>query len=397
MTKDENKILNIMFLFSDWKTDPRKHLYKELFVKSNNFAEYLVIQHPVGLIIHFFIKFKEKIWGLIRGRFRTKKIMDNVLLFTPVVLTHYVLMLKGNWLIFKIDMLLFSLQIRRILKKKFQDHTIILWLNNPLLIFLLSKIEYNYLVYDYQDNFGFDYDGKVAQPASTYNEKILSKSDLVICTSKVIYDRAIKINSSSILVNNGNDYDTLTKPVPSGYSNEISNFKNPIIGYLGGIRNWIDFELLEFLIKKLDNVHFVFISLIYRNARKEFFKLLHNKNVTWIKYKNQDELSAYLKRFSVGIIPFRINEFMRGVFPNKFFEYMACGVPVVTTPLPELEKFSKVIGFSLTNEEFLQNCLDAIDGKFTDKIKDYAKLAKENSWSIKAEEINAYIKSFLKI
>lgn len=118
--------------------------------------------------------------------------------------------------------------------------------------------------------------------------------------------------------------------------------------------------------------------------------------MTLIDYKPQEQLSGFLRRFNVGIIPFRINNFTMGVFPNKFYEYMACGIPVVTTSLPDLKKYSRIIGYSYTYEEFRDNCLHAINGQFVSKIKDYKVLAQLNSWKVKAEQINKYIIEMLK-
>jgi glycosyltransferase involved in cell wall biosynthesis len=212
-----------------------------------------------------------------------------------------------------------------------------------------------------------------------------------------MYEKAKNLNNNSILVNNGNDYETLAKNDLLNIQNELSNINKPIIGYLGGIRNWIDFDLLEYLINEIKEAHFVFISLVYRNAKPNFIKLLSHKNVTWIKYKQQNELPSYLRKFNVGLIPFKINKFMDGVFPNKFFEYMACEVPIVTTALPELEKYSQIIGFSQTRQDFLKNCKMAINGNFDEKVKFYSELAKINSWSNKAEYINTHIKNILNI
>ncbi|MCI0716196.1 MAG: glycosyltransferase [Chlorobi bacterium] len=256
-------------------------------------------------------------------------------------------------------------------------------------------MKYDYLVYDYQDNFDYGYDGVLNKIAFDYNGKVISESDLVICTARVMYERAVKINPNSVIVNNGNDYKTLTV-MPSNINTEMSNIKSPIIGYLGGIRNWIDFDLMKFLITNLKDVNFVFISLVYRNARREFENLLVHNNVKWISYKDQDLLPAYLNKFNVGIIPFKLNEFMKGVFPNKFFEYMACEVPIVTTHLPELQKYSDIIGYSGTKVEFLENCRKAISGDFREKVKQYRKLAELNSWEKKAEKINSHIKKILK-
>jgi glycosyltransferase involved in cell wall biosynthesis len=48
------------------------------------------------------------------------------------------------------------------------------------------------------------------------------------------------------------------------------------------------------------------------------------------------DLPAYCKSFDVGLIPFKLNDLTRAVNPIKLREYLAAGLPVVSTPLPEV-------------------------------------------------------------
>ena len=50
------------------------------------------------------------------------------------------------------------------------------------------------------------------------------------------------------------------------------------------------------------------------------------------------ELPAYLQTLDVGVIPFRAADpYVQGINPNKVYQYLAAGVPVVTTPVLDLE------------------------------------------------------------
>ncbi len=86
---------------------------------------------------------------------------------------------------------------------------------------------------------------------------------------------------------------------------------------------------------------------------------------------------------------------MEGVFPNKFYEYMALEIPVVTTALVELKPYADFIGYSYNKEEFLINCRKAINGEFKEKVKYYSKIAQENSWRNRAKVINQKLQDIL--
>ena len=55
---------------------------------------------------------------------------------------------------------------------------------------------------------------------------------------------------------------------------------------------------------------------------------------------------------NVGLLPCVLNQYTRAMFPMKFFEYLAAGLPVVSTRLPSLEEFAEYIDFANTAEEF---------------------------------------------
>ena len=48
-------------------------------------------------------------------------------------------------------------------------------------------------------------------------------------------------------------------------------------------------------------------------------------------------LPQVLRGADAGLIPYAINDLTRSVFPMKVYEYLAAGLPVVSTPLPALE------------------------------------------------------------
>jgi glycosyltransferase involved in cell wall biosynthesis len=387
----DKEYVNVIFISSDWSFEHRKNLYNELFPKLGEWSDIVIVQQPVGIIGHFITRFRQKILGLFSGKYKTKKLGKGVVLFTPIIFFHYGLWLKKSFFSF-IDIFLIKKQLNNYLLKNYKFQNIIYWVYNPHFTYLVEKLKYYFLVYDYMDNLDYDSSGNYLSNNASLNNCLINKSDLIVCTSSYLFEKIHYLNSSSIYVNNGNNYKILTTGKKDFSITELSDIRNPIIGYVGGIRDWIDFELLNYLIKRLPGTYFVFIGILYRNAKSSFNDILKNKNVVWIRYKEQNLLSNYMRKFSIGIIPFKINEFMKGVFPNKFFEYMACKTPIVTTALPELKQYSEIIGYSNNNEEFLNNCELAIKGGFENKIKYYSSIAAENSWEKKAGIIDKVLR-----
>jgi glycosyltransferase involved in cell wall biosynthesis len=76
-------------------------------------------------------------------------------------------------------------------------------------------------------------------------------------------------------------------------------------------------------------------------------------NVHLLGPKAYETLPAYLKGFDTAILPNAINAYTRGMFPMKFFEYLAAGCPVVSTALPALRGYAGVASLADTHAEFI--------------------------------------------
>ncbi|HTY22619.1 MAG TPA: glycosyltransferase, partial [Desulfomonilaceae bacterium] len=62
-------------------------------------------------------------------------------------------------------------------------------------------------------------------------------------------------------------------------------------------------------------------------------------NVHLLGHRDYETLPDYMRGFDVAVLPCRINTYTRSMFPLKFFEYLAAGKPVVSTPLEALEDY----------------------------------------------------------
>jgi glycosyltransferase involved in cell wall biosynthesis len=76
-------------------------------------------------------------------------------------------------------------------------------------------------------------------------------------------------------------------------------------------------------------------------------------NVHLLGQKLHRELPAYCKGFDVGMIPYRIDERMTFVNPLKLREYLSAGLPVVSTPVPEVTRLSHLAHVAATPDDFV--------------------------------------------
>ncbi|GAA0297191.1 glycosyltransferase [Kineococcus aurantiacus] len=66
-------------------------------------------------------------------------------------------------------------------------------------------------------------------------------------------------------------------------------------------------------------------------------ELLGHPRVHWLGPRAPQEVSQVLARASVGLMPYTLSEFNQASFPLKVLEYLAAGLPVVSTRLEALD------------------------------------------------------------
>ncbi|MBK0380341.1 glycosyltransferase [Mucilaginibacter segetis] len=175
-----------------------------------------------------------------------------------------------------------------------------------------------------------------------------------------------------------------------GFNADINKQKK-VIGYVGSVDERLDYDILHLLFTSLPNADFVFVGRIMSEEIEA--KLKKYNNVQLEGAKQPDELPAYLKRFSAGIIPFIKDEFTRGIYPMKINEYLAAGLPVVSTDFSDLSDFESIIKIAPTNEEFLNGLVEEMEGDTTEKRMARLAMAESNTWNKRADELSAVIET----
>ncbi|MFH1561928.1 MAG: glycosyltransferase [Nitrospirota bacterium] len=179
-------------------------------------------------------------------------------------------------------------------------------------------------------------------------------------------------------------------PIPE----DIKNIEKPIIGYMGCLDGRSDYGLLEYMANKKPLWSIVFLGPI--EVKEERRSLNKYKNVHFLGVKERkEELPNYIQMFDVCIIPYRVYDFSKTIYPSKTFEYLATGKPVVTSYLPSLDDLAKnnIIkmakfkegAFEENYEEFISLIEDSLNEKDDEAIKRRVEYAKEASWDSKVE------------
>ena len=95
------------------------------------------------------------------------------------------------------------------------------------------------------------------------------------------------------------------------------------------------------------------------------------------------EVPAYMQALDVGVIPFRADDpFVQGINPNKVYQYLAAGLPVITTPVLDLQESAPDLLFATTNEEVTRALGLALDAPPAPERR--RALARAHDWDVLA-------------
>lgn len=162
-----------------------------------------------------------------------------------------------------------------------------------------------------------------------------------------------------------------------------------VVGYSGS-DIVMDYAFLNTLIAARPDYLFLFVGDMLRPESKD---LLRYKNVLFTGRIDFQNLGAYYQLFDVGLIPYLLNDRTSGVFPTKLFEYLAAGVPVLTTALPDLSNFNKSF-IVVADEKTAPEKVDMLMHKLPNPAELYT-FVSENTWQARFDVLLEKIKPAL--
>jgi glycosyltransferase involved in cell wall biosynthesis len=268
-----------------------------------------------------------------------------------------------------------SLLLRHKIKFLINSKTII-WVTypSPLICGILKRIKHVALIYEMIDDY--------PETHRDMEKWLANNASLIIATSGALIEKAkvLKRDARIRIIGNGVDFDFFKSSV----KHRPPEFKDQekIIGYVGSIDRWMDFELIDYLADRRPDLNFVFVGPI-------MVKMVPlKKNIRFIGSIDYKIVPDYCNRFDVCLIPFQPGEFADTINPVKLYEYLALGKPVVTSHMKELERYKDIIYLSVTKEDFLKNVETALNENDSE-IKEIRKdIARANDWNMISEIVH---------
>ncbi|MDY5015297.1 MAG: glycosyltransferase [Eubacteriales bacterium] len=274
--------------------------------------------------------------------------------------------------------------IRRVMRENGIGDDAVLWTYLPGHCDLIRKIPARARVYTCVDRHS-GYKGQINPALVDHMEAVLAENcDAVFATAQGLYDTLVRVNPNTTLVPNGANYELFSRaqqplPVPEA----LADIKGPVLGFIGALQECIDYPLLRRAAQMCPDCTFVFIGREHRDAAVDEIRDL--PNVRLLGLLPQSELPAYLARFDVCLNPFRSGSLSRDVSPLKFYEYLATGKPVVSTPEPvQVREFADAVYIADGPDAFIGQIRAALEKDTPEKRQRRIDYARACSWDARA-------------
>ena len=216
----------------------------------------------------------------------------------------------------------------------------------PLAKRLGESLTVYYCIDDYASYPGMD---KVAIQA--LDDDLTRQSDVVFVAPRALLEPKRKLNANIHFSPHGVDFEMFSQASDPATQlvDEVRELKHPVIGYFGTVGEFVDFDLLAFLVESRPQWTFLFVGLIHADVSR----LRSYPNVIFAGPRPYETLPRWAAAFDVAIYAHQVNRQTKHSNPLKLREYLATGKPVVSVVTPETATFGEVVYLAEDREAYL--------------------------------------------
>lgn len=296
----------------------------------------------------------------------------------PILLNPLVLPFHDIGLIRRLNKFLLLKKLRnKINSENFNDFVILT--SSPVSALVLGKlgeISSHYFCLDDYTKFEGAFES-----IKLFEEMLMKTVDSSFSISETLVRSRTPLAGKSYFLPQGVDVDHFRKGQIE--KSPLPKFDKPVIGFFGMLSEWVNIKLFTEAAKKYPGYIFLIVgpAVVSIEEFKKFDNIYYTGPVSY------DELPNYAKHFTVGLIPFEINELTVAVNPLKLMEYLSIGIPVVSTNMPEVKKFEELVFIAESDSDFINKIELAVADNKNERNQLRESKSDEYSWDNLTEYI----------
>jgi glycosyltransferase involved in cell wall biosynthesis len=309
-----------------------------------------------------------------------RELEENIFVLNPLAIPAY-----GSPVLRELSRRLLRLQVRRAMTRLgFQRP--INWVFNPAAGLIAGELGEASLIYHCVDEYTA-FSGVASRDLAALEKRLLGRADAVFVSAERLYRSKAVENPNTFLVRHGVDHHHFGRALKpeTVVPDEIASLPRPVLGYFGLIaEDWVDMDLLVYVAERFTQGSLVMLG----KATMDVSRLAALPNVHLLGRKPYAALPGYCKGFDAALIPFPVSEVTLNANPLKAREYLAAGLPVVSTAIPEVEVL-KQCRIGRDPQEFVLEIEKALDRPGPHPSTSEAVYGE--SWEGRLEEIRGHL------
>lgn len=337
-------------------------------------------------------RLKQRLRNWLKGTKGFRQIRDNLFVYSPLILPFPYNRL-ARWL----NRRLLLQALRRWMDAVgFRRPLFWTFLPTPLASELIRTLEPEIVVYYCIDDLASS--SPQAKRISHSEQQLFRMADLVFVTSEKLRQRAIQFNDRVHLFPFGVNFETFeqVRHRHDGVPEDLrARSSRPIVGYIGGVHQWIDQALLVDLATAMPQIDVVLVGPLQTDTSR----LAQCSNIRLLGSRPHPDVPRYIKGFQIGMIPYRLSDYTAHVYPTKLNEYLAMGIPVIATDLPEIRRFNAehgpVVAIARNAAEFVQAIAQGLAQTSPELIQQRIEISRQNSWTMRIAKMSTLIEQQL--
>ncbi len=309
------------------------------------------------------------------------------------VLSPLVLPFHHNPTARRLNARLLPFLVRRAVRRLDMERPL-LWSYVPQAEVLLTTLQPRLVVYHCVDDIAAQ-KGVHAESFRAAEQRFASRADLVIASAPALAERMRRLNSNVLEAPNVADTELFAAALrPGEVDPAMESLPHPRVAFHGAIvATKLNVPLLVELARLRPGWSFALVGPTGAgDPGTDVSALEREPNLHLLGGRPYEALPGVLRGADAAIIPYAINQLTSSIFPMKVYEYLAAGLPVVTTPLPALAGVEglEVAGDAQTMAKALERELGT---DTSERRAERSRAAARFSWDTRLEEIEAALPS----
>jgi len=347
-----------------------------------------VYQRPQHLLSrlaqHYQIVFvEEPVLDVEKSRWAVSNPAANVLVCQP----HTSIAMPG----FHDDQLPQMRKLMRRLALEYEDH--IVWFYTPMALPLLQELHPRLVVYDCMDELAL-FKNAPKQLMQRENA-VLKAADIVFTGGPSLYRAKRERHPNVHCIPSSVDVMHFTQALDRTNSHPAhKDIPGPRLGFYGVIDERFDTELIGQLADAHPQWQIVLVGPI---VKIDPAALPQRENIHYLGQQPYEALPYFLAGWDVCLLPFALNESTRFISPIKTLEYMAAGLPIVSTPVTDVaDLYRDVVYIADDVPQFVAACEAALLESAEHRAENMEKMrgiVSRTSWDATADKMQALLES----